>query len=428
MMPARPAWIRLAPLLAFGLLLEIFLLGLTDIDNFRQEIPRFLTLYLFLFLAYLAAVRHVLGAPSDRLLGWILGFAVLFRATAIFIEPGLSDDIYRYLWDGKVLNHGINPYLYAPSAPELAPLRDALHASINHKHIGTPYGPVMIAFFAVAERLGHSVFLMKLAFLLADCLVIVLLMRLLRASSRPASHVLIYAWSPLVLVEVAGNGHNDVLAILFLLGALALLVRGSPWQAALGLALAIASKYLALLFLPVLWRRLGQTGRVILPLALATAFLPFYQAFAQHIDSLFAVGSAWRFNDSLFAIIRFLTGSDVMSRIIAATLFLLLAAFVYRREQPVLKGAMLLVGGALLLTTTLQPWYLLWIVPFLCFYPNRAWILLTGLTMLSYQVLTRYAAEGVWLESPWIKYAIYLPFFTLLLADAWNNRRLYETR
>ena len=422
----RPAWMRLAPILAAGFLLEIFLLGLVDIDNFRQEIPRFLTLYLFLFLAYLAAVRHVLGAPSDRLLWWILGFAMLFRATALFIEPGLSDDIYRYLWDGKVLNHGINPYLYAPSAPELAPLRDALYETINHKHIGTPYGPVMIAFFAVAERLAHSVFVMKLAFLLADGLVIALLVRLLRASNRPASHVLIYAWSPLVLVEVAGNGHNDVLAILFLLGALALLMRGSLWKVSLGLALAIASKYLALLFLPALWRRLGRTGRVLLPLTLIAAFLPFHQALAQHADSLFAVGSAWRFNDSLFTIIRFMTGSDTLSRIIAAVLFLLLAAFVYRREQPVLKGAMMLIGGALLLTTTLQPWYLLWIVPFLCFYPNRAWILLTGLVMLSYQVLTRYAAEGVWLESPWIKYAIYLPFFALLIADAWKNRRLHE--
>ena len=82
-----------------------------------------------------------------------------------------------------------------------------------------------------------------------------------------------------------------------------------------------------------------------------------------------------------------------------------------------------MVGAALLLTTTVQPWYLLWIVPFLCFFPNRAWLLLTGLTMLAYHVLIRYHTEGIWSETLWIKLVIYIPFYLLLINDALRGLR-----
>jgi hypothetical protein len=77
-----------------------------------------------------------------------------------------------------------------------------------------------------------------------------------------------------------------------------------------------------------------------------------------------------------------------------------------------------MIGGTLLLTTTVQPWYLIWLIPFLCFHFSRAWLLLTGLIMLSYHILIRYSAEGIWAESLWIKLAIYVPFFALLIFDS----------
>ncbi len=416
-----------------GVLLEIFLIAMLGLGNLGEEVLFFLPLYFLAFLVYLGALRFTLtptgGADQAPVaVTLILGFALLFRVTLFFSEPGLSDDIYRYVWDGKILNQGINPYQYAPNAQALAPLRDALYEQINHKDIGTPYGPVTIMVFALAQRIANSIYLMKVPFILFDGLSIVLLLRMLRVSGLPAGNVLIYAWNPLVLVEVAGSGHNDPFAIFFLLGALYFLLQKHSWRAAVGIVLALSSKYLAVLFLPVIWKKMKAGAWILLALGLVLIFAPFYRYLENHLQSIMTVGSNWRFNDSLFAVFQALTGSLFLSKAISAVAFVLLAVYLYIRNGPILKSAMVLIGGALLLTTTVQPWYLLWIVPFLCFYPNRAWLLLTGLIVLSYHVLIRYRAEGIWLENIWIKTAIYVPFYALLLTDAWRTTRFRGAR
>lgn len=418
---------RVNQLLLLGVVLELVLIGVLTLGNLREAIPLFLLLYFFAFLVYLAATRFIRSDTGtvQNYVPLILGFAILFRMTLFFSEPSLSDDIYRYVWDGTVFNQDINPYLYPPSAPELGGLRDSLYPQINHKDIGTPYGPVTIMVFALTQAIANNVFIMKIPFILFDCLAMLLLLSMLRTSGLPRNNVLLYAWNPLVLVEISGSGHNDPLAVLFLLGALFYFQRNKPWQGALGISMALLSKYFAILFLPAIWKHIKKGAWIILPLSLMLFFIPFYNGLENHVLSLTTVGSQWRFNDSIFSVIYFLTGSLELSKGIVVTAFLALVFIVHRRSMPVLKSAMTLIGGALLLTTTLQPWYLLWVVPFLCFYPNRAWILLTGLIMLSYHVLIRYMADGIWIENMWIKTAIYVPFYALLIADGW---RIWQSR
>jgi hypothetical protein len=98
--------------------------------------------------------------------------------------------------------------------------------------------------------------------------------------------------------------------------------------------------------------------------------------------------------------------------------FLALVVTVVRLGWPLPRAVMTVLGGMFLLTSTFEPWYMVWIVPFLCLYPNRAWLLLTGLIMLSYEVLIRFNSDGLWAESPWIRWAIFAPFFALLVGDA----------
>lgn len=415
----------LKPILFCGLAVETLFLGMLGLGELNRAVPQFLLLYGVIFIVYLWSVRRTLSTREPSPVVLILGFALLFRVTLFFSAPSLSDDIYRYVWDGMLVNQGADPYRYAPGAPELSAYRDSLYEGINHKDIGTPYGPVTILVFAVAERLAHSVYMMKIPFLIFDGLSILLLLRLLDVMGKPRSHVLIYAWNPLAVVEIAGSGHNDSLAVFLLLTSLYLLLRGRDRMASLGIASAVAAKYFALLFLPAMWKHLGKGKWLILPLALTLFFIPFYPHLDRHVASVLQVGSAWRFNDSVFALLNFITGSPAVSKAMAAAIFAAIAIMVYRNEPPVLKGAMWLIGAALLLTSTLHPWYLLWLLPFLCFYPQRAWILFTGLVMLSYHVVIRYAAEGVWVENPWIKFVIHVPFFALLLADTWNG---YRTR
>ncbi|MEK7206886.1 MAG: hypothetical protein AAB134_03275, partial [Pseudomonadota bacterium] len=417
----------LKQILLSGLVMEALFLGVLGLGELNRAIPLFLLLYSVIFAAYLWSVRAVLATDKPPSVVWIVGFALLFRATLFFSAPSLSDDIYRYVWDGTLVNHGTNPYQYAPGALELSAYRDVIYERVNHKDIGTPYGPIMMLAFAAAEQFAHSIHAMKILFLVFDGLVILLLLRLLDMVGKPRSHVLLYAWNPLAVVEIAGSGHNDILAVFLMLASLYLLLSERVRTASFAAISAVAAKYFALLFLPAVWKRLGPSKWFIAPLGLALFFGPFYPHLDQHLASVFKVGATWRFNDSTFALLNFITGSPTISKVIAATIFGAVAVTIYRSDMPPLKGAMWLIGAALLLTTTLHPWYVLWLLPFLCFYPQRAWILFTGLVMLSYHVAIRYAAEGVWEESLWVKLAIYVPFFALLLAEMWRGHHMRTT-
>lgn len=411
----------------YGVILEMFLLGIFLLGDLRQEIPLFMLFFFLAFLAFLGAVRFCQQScgqqdyKSPILL--IVIFALLFRATLFFSEPSLSEDIYRYQWDGKLVNEGINPYRYVPGADELASLRGSEYEKINHKEIGTPYGPLAIIVFYITEKIMSSVFFMKVPFILFDILLIVLIVRMLALSGLPKINVILYAWNPLVIVEVAGSGHNDSLGVLLLFGTLYFIQRGKYLGAAAGLALSFMAKYFALLFFPAVLKYFRKREWVVIPLVLFAGYYYFGEHIESHFLNLIQVGSDWRFNDSLFSLLLLLTGSLYVSKALVISIMLILSMIIWHSKRPLLECAMIMVGAALLLTTTVQPWYMLWIVPFLCFYPNRAWLLLTALIMLAYHVLIRYQAEGVWDESLWIKLVIYIPFYLVLISDGFRGFR-----
>lgn len=412
--------------LLFGIIQECFLIGMLLIGNLRDTLPLFMLLYFSAFLMYLGAVRCAYGMPerqvcSRDLLYLIIAFAFLFRATLFFSEPSLSDDIYRYLWDGKLIIEGINPYQFVPGSHELISLRDAQYELINHKDIGTPYGPLTIMIFALSQYIMDSVYFMKVPFILFDCLSMMLIIRILSISSLPKINVIVYAWNPLVVIEVSGSGHNDSLGVLMLLVAIYSVQQRKQMGVSIGLASALLAKYFALLFLPVFLKSARIKDLMMILIILLVVFLPFAEHLESHILNILMVGSEWQFNDSLFSLFLFVTKSISISKALVIFTMALLAGIVWRSQWSPVKSAMIMIGGALLLTTTVQPWYLLWIIPFLCFSLNRAWLLFTGLIMLSYHVLIRYDVEGIWSESLWIKLSIYIPFYSLLLSDAWQH-------
>lgn len=420
-------------MILLGVIQECFLIGILILGNLRDSVPFFLLFYFSAFLMFLGAVRCGYRLPGNRetepgLLTIIIFFALIFRITLFFSEPSLSEDIYRYLWDGKLINEGINPYKYVPGSNELVSLRDPQYEMINHKDIGTPYGPLTIMIFALSQRIMDSVYFMKTPFILFDCLSIVLIIRMLAFSGASKNNVIVYAWNPLVLMEVAGSGHNDSLGIFMLLTAFYCVQRRRYWGASIGFALAFLAKYFSLLFLPVFLKYFRKTEWILIPVLLVAGFLPFAEHLEPHILNIMEVGSAWRFNDSLFSLLLFLTGSLYLSKALVISAMLALSVIVWYSRRPFHEDAMIMIGGALMLTTTVQPWYLLWMVPFLCFSPNRAWLLLTALTMLAYHVLIRYQAEGIWAESLWIKLAIYIPFYLLLIKDGLRNFRYNEKK
>jgi hypothetical protein len=413
-------------LYVLGALEALTFSALPWLGELNHAIAPFLALYFLAFFIYLAATRVVLDGPlpmtgtasTTHVLLIVVCFAVLFRVTLMYSAPSLSDDIYRYIWDGMLINHGINPYQYPPASPELTGFRDALYAGINHKSIGTPYGPVTLLISALAERISHDVGTMKTIFVLFDGVSIFLLLRILERLNLPRANLLVYAWNPLPVVEIAGSGHNDPVAIALLLGAFYLVLSGRRGIASLAFAAAVAAKYFALVFLPPLWKHLARSKWLVIPAGVALVYAPFFPYLDRHLESLRTVGAFWPFNDSLFSVVQALVGSPLLAKAAIGIAFAVLALLIHRGRLKIFEAALLSIGFVLMFTSILHPWYLLWLLPFLCVYPMRAWIWLSGLIALSYHVLIRYVGAGIWEDSLWIKCAIYIPFYILLLADA----------
>lgn len=194
--------------------------------------------------------------PRRRVLIAVLGGAALFRLVLVPAAPALSDDLYRYLWDGAVQEAGVNPYVHAPDAPALEGLRDGdVWPRINRRSVPTIYPGGAQAVFLGMRLVGVTrPVALKALFVVVDLLAVLLLVRILARGGRRPRSALLYAWNPLVVLAVAGSGHVDVLAVLAVLAAVA------AWQSrrrlAVGLWLGVgaAVKLYPLLLLPAFLR------------------------------------------------------------------------------------------------------------------------------------------------------------------------------
>ncbi len=291
-------------LLLAGLCIEAAWAALVWLGPLQTQIPRFWALLLPIFLAYLAAAWWVCRRPAGPL--WtLLGLALLFRLTLLFSQPSLSDDIYRYVWDGRVQLAGINPYLHAPEAPDVAQLRDGQYSGINHKDISTIYPPLAQGFFLLVCALHASVLAMKGALVLVELGLVLLLLRILHQRGLDQRRVLLYAWNPLPVIEVAGSGHLDVLAVSLLLLALYWLETGRRLPALATAAAALLAKFLPALALPRCGTRLAGQRRLRwwLPLLVGLGFLPYAGAGMQLVAGQQAYLLKWRFNDACFSLL-----------------------------------------------------------------------------------------------------------------------------
>jgi len=242
------------PLLAV-LLLAAEAVGLAA--QFDRDLTRFVLVALAQGAVWSVAAVAVARATGGRpALSLILATAVLLRAGALAAPVYLSDDIYRYIWDGRVQAAGINPYRYIPTDPQLAPLRDeTVFPNINRNNYApTIYPPVAQMLFLAATRFGETVTAMKLVLVAVEAIGIGALLFVLRATGKPRENVLLYAWHPLPVWEIAGAGHVDAAVVAFVALALAAAVTGRRAWSGAALAAASLVKFFPLLVVPALWR------------------------------------------------------------------------------------------------------------------------------------------------------------------------------
>lgn len=260
------------------------------------------------------------GAAVDWRL--LLGLAVGARLALAFAEPMLSDDIYRYVWDGRVAAAGINPFVWAPADPTLAGLRDqVIWPQVNHPEVPTIYPPAAQALFWLNAVLGGGVALLKL--LLIGCelalgaLVAVVLRRTGATAARLRRALVVYGLCPLVIVEIAWSGHVDVLAWMALAAALVVFMRVASWRAAAAagvlLGVSVAAKFLGVLALPLLvsdrerWRR-GPVAGAVAAGVVALSYLPYLDAGPRLFAGFGTYAASWTANAGGFAAAEALAG------------------------------------------------------------------------------------------------------------------------
>lgn len=418
--PTKKRW------LSFGLI-ALAMIGLTFGLGFLVEqssFNRILAFYAPLFLLYLLAYRMVDG-DKDREVSFFLILAVALRAVLVFAAPSLSDDVYRFVWDGRLLLQGINPFDHLPAhyienGFQVPGIDEQLYRELNSPEYFTIYPPVAQGTFLLAAWLFpgsvlNSALVMKLFLFGCELGTMWLLVRLLTHFQLPPKNVLLYALNPLIIVEVTGNLHYEGAMVFFLLLSLWLLLN-ERWAFSAGaMGLSIASKLLPLMFLPFLIRRLGWrrslsyfgvVGGVLLLLFFPLASGVFLSNFSESLDLYFR---KFEFNASVYYLVRWVDfqrlGYNNIARIgpwlaaITASgilLFAMLERNISFRKLP--SRWLFAICLYLFLTTTVHPWYLSLPVLLCLFTRFRFPILWSGLVFLTY---INYSYTPYW-ENLWL--------------------------
>ncbi len=426
-----------------ALSIESILLYLVRLGDLRTQVHSLWLALLVLSVVYGGAVLWILYKKSGSVRTLII-FSLLFRLTMCNSPVSLSDDIYRYIWDGRVQLAGINPYRYAPEDDALTSLRDStIYPAINHRQVPTIYPPLAQAFFAMTAAISERLGTIKMGLIALDLGLCLLLARFLALRNMDPRRTLIYAWHPLPLIEIAGSGHIDILGSFFALAALYALVQHRRVLAYSLLAAATLSKLVPAFALPIFWQyrdgapsnRLrsffslsGRAPFFAFIAIISLGYIPYVDFSTQTFSGLSTYLSHWHFNDFFYSLFRsLLTSLDpsaaVYARWICALLMIVAIVYAVRSMQDPLRATYWCLGAYVLLSPTLHPWYMLWIMPFMPFFPSAAWLTLSVLVFLAYEVVIDYSLSGVWLEKPWVRWAQYAPFFSLLLSSYWRTIR-----
>jgi len=266
-------------------------------------------------IVYLLAIREFFSAPR---LSWrvvIIGLVLAAVWNIAFLRrpAGADDDIHRYVWDGRLQRLGYNPYLVVPSDPAAKELHTAETRNLNNPDLPSPYPAGAQLFFRAVTAIQESTFALKIAFVICEFAIVLVLFDILRCTGQAAHLVLAFAWNPLLAIEVAGSGHIDIVGALLLVLSAAALMRRWRATAAIGLGLAIAVKFLPIVLLPLYWKRVRIRDAALAASVMALLYVPFLNHGRIPIGSLGTYVQTFRFNGPVFAILDRLAPAQVLA-------------------------------------------------------------------------------------------------------------------
>jgi len=355
--------------------------GLAQVPNLVLAPRTFLVLFTLASLAYACGALATANLRSGVMIVVILAVGVVGRVLLLPTAPSLSTDAYRYVWDARVSWAGIDPYAYAPTAPEVAGLRDTdIYPRLNHPTWRTVYPPVAQAFFrAVYGAAPDSVLAMKLTLGIAELLALVCLAFLLSTLDIPLGRLTIYAWNPLLLVEVWGSGHLDALVLTAVTAAALASARRRDGLAAMLLgAGALVKLYPAVLLL------LLPSRRRVSVYALFAAVVGAGTIAAGGFDRWPITPIGRYVADEYFnpGLVRTFVNEPLLA--LGATAVWIVVIASRRQAGGLAERAAPMVTGVIVLGANVFPWYVVWLVPFLAVTPSVPLIAFTATVGYAY--------------------------------------------
>ncbi len=369
---------------------------------------------------YLATLHQVANGlrPSGRTLIACAVLALVWRVPMLLAPPEPGADVRRYVWDARLVRAGLSPYSVVPADPAYAHLRTGESWPVNNPDVPSPYPPGAQLFFLLATTPSESAQAIKLAALLCDALLALVVWRALVASGANPGWLLAYLWSPLVSLEVARHGHLDVVGALCLAFAAFALARGRALTGSIGFALSVAVKPLPIVLLPLLWRRVSPRHAVAGAAVLVALYLPFGDRGRVPLGSMPDVIDRFRFNGPIFSGLAAVAGPAT------ATAFALaagLAVAIWARRRLSLAAPHAWawpMAAALVCAPLVYPWYLVWLAPFLVApqtMPLTIWTVSILGTYVTWQLVGMPWAVPAW--------ALLVEYGALLVAALWLWRR-----
>ena len=354
--------------------------------------------------AYLLAIRELLFTPTfpNRVIVFGLAVATVGHFQFLQMPPGLDDDIHRYVWDGRVQHLGYNPYLLVPSDPALAGLHTSETRTLNNPEVPSPYPPGAQLFFRTITAIHESMFALKVAFVICDMVIVFVLLDLLRRTGQGQHWVLAYAWHPLLVTEVAGSGHVDIVGVLLLLVSAVALVRHRRAIAAIAFALAVAVKLLPIVLLPIYWKRVRMRDAALAVAVFGLLYVPFLNHGRITFGSLGAYVQRFRFNDPVFATLERLMAPQVVAGLAVLAGFLTAIWMRTRHAESSSDAFAWPMAASLLCAPVVYPWYMLWFLPFLRSTLTLPIIIWTVSIIPTYYVWHLRAVGRQWLVPDWI--------------------------
>jgi hypothetical protein len=438
-------------LIVFGSgLLYLFIAYYLEREEWYFLFPAILMLFGgYIYLAY--SSQDALFRPNHQLFNDypILWMAIAFRFIFIFSLPELSDDFYRFIWDGLLSVQEVNPYLQKPvEVLQMTFATDRGFTADFFNRLNSPeYYTVYPAFsqylFMISAYIGNgnmlgSVIVLRVFILIAEIGTIVLLSKLLYLINISRKAVLLYALNPLVIIELTGNVHIEAIMIFFIVAAIYQLQKGKWIYSAIFMAFAICTKLIPLLLLPILIPLMGAKKSVkyfmVVGLSCLLLFYPYISE-----DTILHIGSSvglyfqnFEFNASIYYIIRevgfWITSYNqigIIGPLLSILTFALILWFSFKKFgggiKTVLLKAVLVLTIYYAFATVVHPWYLSTLILFAVFLKGNRYVLIwSGLVYVSYYTYR----DNNYHELIWLTLLSYIPIYYFFYKDVVRDRLL----